>query len=602
MTRHLLNKFLLWAFALLTLPAAGQTNWIDEAETDWYDNNKDATEFTISTPEQLAGLAKLVNNRIEYFSGKIIYLDKDIQLNDTDGWESWETSAPAYTWTPIGGGTDDKLFKGTFDGQNHTISGIYIRNSFNYQGLFGYVNGGTIKNLSVTDSYIKVGDLVGGIVGRNNNGTVSNCSNSGTVTGTIAGAFVGGIVGWNDKGTVSSCSNSGTVTGESDNAYVGGIVGWNSNGTVSSCSNSGTVTVIGTVAGVYVGGIVGYSKGTVSNCSNSGTVTGGGAGVSVGGIVGHSYSGTVSNCYYLGQDGLQGVGNDEDNAGTISKNTEEYESGEVARLLDETGEIWGQDFDKGYPVPLGSLSKEEREAYKIYSVTLSYEGATETLYGNSDTPITPPTAPEGYIYTWEPALPATFGDLTDVTTFTATLVEEPDPEEPTEPTEPEEPDVPHITYYDVRFVQPNDSVNFDYRSDQVREGNTFSFSASAAEGYDPRTLVVEYRRGPVGIWREATLDTDGKYHIRANYADLYIRARVEPLNPTGVEAIGDEAVKVYTDNGAICVYTPSEERVIIVSMSGAVVRMDEQVGTRRYDLPKGIYIVRVGDEVFKVSN
>ena len=182
-------------------------------------------------------------------------------------------------------------------------------------------------------------------------------------------------------------------------------------------------------------------------------------------------------------------------------------------------------------------------------------------------------------------------------TAIVTKLPEPEPEEP----EPEEPDTPQITYYDVRFVQSNDSVNFDYKSDQVREGNTFSFSASAVEGYDPKTLVVEYRRGPVGIWREATLDTDGKYHIRANYADLYIRARVEPLVPTGIEQVGDEAIVVYADNGTICVYTPSEERVIIVSMSGAVVRMEEQVGTRRYtDLSDGVYIVRVGERSWKV--
>ena len=160
---------------------------------------------------------------------------------------------------------------------------------------------------------------------------------------------------------------------------------------------------------------------------------------------------------------------------------------------------------------------------------------------------------------------------------------------------------PQITYYDIHFVQPNDSVRFDYRGDQVREGNTFSFSASVAEGYDPKTLVVEYRRGPVGIWREAALDSDGKYHIRANYADLYIRARVEPLNPTGVESVGDDAIEVYAEGGAISVYTPNKERVAIVSMSGAVIRMEEQVGTHRYtNLPDGVYIVQIGERSYKV--
>ena len=173
-----------------------------------------------------------------------------------------------------------------------------------------------------------------------------------------------------------------------------------------------------------VGGIVGENYGTVSNCSNSGTVTGVANYVSVGGIVG--INGTVSDCFYLKGTCETGLGSG--SGGVTEKTPEEYKSGEVARLLDETGEIWGQDFDKGYPVPLGSLSKEEREACKIYSVTFTYtlpvEGAEEktiTLYGNSDTPLAAPeeTNVEGYAVTWEPALPETFG--TENPTFTATF-------------------------------------------------------------------------------------------------------------------------------------------------------------------------------------
>ena len=622
MTRHLLSKFLLWAFALLTLPAVGQEQTVWDGttvNTDWYNNNTGATEFTISTAAELAGLAQLVNNETEDFNGQTIYLDADIQLNNTEDWESWnENTTGLNSWTPIGRSAVGTYFEGTFDGQWHTISGIYINNEEeDNQGLFGFVTGGTIQNVNVAESYIRASRYVGGIVGYiEKASTVLNCSNSGTVIGTSeANAIAGGIVGYNNSSEVSNCFNSGTVkvigagTGPGYPS-VGGIVGYNyGSAIVSNCSNSGTVT--GTGDNACIGGIVGYSNFicAVSNSSNTGAMSGNSE--AVGGIIGSNTSyASVTNSYYLESTCEAGVGND---SGTVpseedmEKTEEEYKSGEVAYLLQDgqTEQIWGQDLDSGYPIPLGSLNEEARDDYVIYTVTFTYtvpgvEEETKVIqYGNSGTAITAPTvAPvEGYTFAWDKEVPTQFGAENMKITGTFTKDEEPE-----EPTEPEEPDVPQITYYDVRFVQPNDSVRFAYRGDQVREGNTFSFSASVAEGYDPRTLVVEYRRGPVGIWREATLDTDGKYHIRANYADLYIRARVEPLNPTGVEAIGDEAVKVYTDNGAICVYTPSEERVIIVSMSGAVVRMDEQVGTRRYDLPKGIYIVRVGDEVFKVSN
>ena len=312
------------------LAAWGQDVWDGTADVTWYKDSE--SSFEITTPEQLAGLAQLVNEGTEDFKDKIIKLDEDIRLNETSNWESWDdTNKPDNEWTAIG--TDAKLFKGTFDGQNHTISGIYISNSNDNQGLFGYVYDGMIQNLSVADSYIQARNYVGGIVGYNNNGTVSNCSNSGTVTG----SGVGGIVGENDA--------------------------------------------------------------------------------------------TVSDCCYMEKEGLQGVGSGSGTSINVELKTPgEYESGEVARLLDETGELWGQDFDKGYPVPLGSLSEEEREACKIYSVTFTYtlpvEGAEEktiTLYGNSDTPLVAPeeTAVEGYAVTWTPELPVTFG--TENPTFTATF-------------------------------------------------------------------------------------------------------------------------------------------------------------------------------------
>ena len=160
-------------FALVALTGLhAQTIWDGTADTSWY--NETSAEFEISTAEQLAGLAKLVNNG-NNFSGKTISLTADIVLNDTSDWEDWENSASTNTWTPIGNWPN--LFGGTFDGQGHTVSGIYINSENDYQGLFGY-NEGTIKNIGVTESYIKGEYSVGGVCGYNDDtGTFSNCYN-----------------------------------------------------------------------------------------------------------------------------------------------------------------------------------------------------------------------------------------------------------------------------------------------------------------------------------------------------------------------------------------------------------------------------------------
>lgn len=270
-------------FALVAFTGLqAQTIWNGTADTSWY--NETSTEFEISTAEQLAGLAELVNNGND-FSGKTILLTADIVLNDTSDWENWENSAPNNTWTPIGNSSNK--FSDTFDGQGHTVSGVYINSENKYQGLFGH-NEGTIKNIGVTESYIKGEYSVGGVCGLNNTlrGTISNCYNSGTV---IGNCYVGGVCGSDSYGTISNCYNTGTISG---NLEVGGVCGWKT-GTISNCYNTGTIN-----GDKNVGGVCGFSgDGSISNCYNTGTINGDSY---VGGVCGYNYSGTISNCYNTG--------------------------------------------------------------------------------------------------------------------------------------------------------------------------------------------------------------------------------------------------------------------------------------------------------------
>ena len=147
-----------------------------------------------------------------------------------------------------------------------------------------------MQNLGV-DGTVSGGEAVGGVVGINN-GTVTNCCNTGDVSGS---GYVGGVVGVTN-GTMTNCRNTGDVSGGSEGSLVGGVVGA-TNGTVTNCCNTGDVS-----GSDYVGGVAGYSNngGTVTNCCNTGDVSG--TNIAVGGVVGYSgYSAsTITNCYNTG--------------------------------------------------------------------------------------------------------------------------------------------------------------------------------------------------------------------------------------------------------------------------------------------------------------
>ena len=520
--------FTLFLFITLCtiLPAAGQTVWNGTVDTDWYTNGPETDgAYHISTAAELAGLAQLVNEG-NTFDGNTIKLTQNITFNENVLTESGELNGDGSNfkqWTAIGNNTNK--FKGTFDGQNHTISGIYINNNSDYQGLFGYVDGegATIQNLSVTDSYIKARNYVGGIVGFNYSYSYSE---------------------------VSNCSNSGTVTG-GDEAYVGGIVGYN--------------------------------------------------------------YGMVSNCYYLEKEGLQGVGGGSGTAPSddeMKKTSVEYASGEVVRLLDSDGDTWGQKLDgNSFPVPLSCLSEAEREACKIYTVTLSYGGKTETIYGNKDGVIEAPAeaiAPEGKIYMWNPELPYTIqGTETSPITITGTLQDK--PEEPTDPEEPEDPETPVIPdmpkYYNI-MVEECEGVTVETSTNVVREGQSMTFTIDIAEGYSAEDMTVKVKRSLFGYTEVIEPNNEGIYEIKNIYTDIYITIdgveEEEEEAPTGMEEL--EGAKVYAKDGSIYVQTPKQEQVQIISISGAVVKNETQVGLQRYDLPRGIYIICIGEERFKVRN
>ena len=297
--------------------------------------------YQIGSAEQLAKFRDKVNKGETDADAVLtadINLNPDMKIDEDGTVANGDDLDP---WIPIG--NSSQQYRGTFNGDGHTISGLYINSSSaNNQGLFGYVYGGTVKNLSVSGS-VSGNNYVGGVVGYNNEGRVENCHNIGEVSGTSN--YVGGVVGSNSfsAATVTNCYNTGKVSGSE---YVGGVVGSNSfsAATVTNCYNTGEVSGYS-----HVGGVVGgNSDSTVENCYNTGSVNGSGN-LYVGGVVGYnSDSGSVTNCYFLQQDpAIYGIGND--NMHTGATDVSDLTDQDQFKGWDFT-DIWRISQSLGFPV------------------------------------------------------------------------------------------------------------------------------------------------------------------------------------------------------------------------------------------------------------
>ena len=255
--------------------------------------------YYISSAEELKEFANKVNDDSGEYTDIDAELTADIDLSEICG---ENIGGQSVSWTPIGNSISGNPYEGTFDGNGHTISGLNIDSSTaDYQGLFGRVSG-TVQNLSVSGS-VSGNNYVGGVVGYNS-GIVTNCYN----TGEVSGNYVGGVVGYSSgdssaSASVTNCYNTGSVSG----SYVGGVVGYSSGGfsasaSVTNCYNTGTVTG----SGNNVGGVVGQNRASVTNCYNIGNVSGNNY---VGGVVGdNSIIGTVTGCYFLKGTAASGIG------------------------------------------------------------------------------------------------------------------------------------------------------------------------------------------------------------------------------------------------------------------------------------------------------
>lgn len=285
----------------------------------FYDGSgTESDPWQIKTADDYKQISKLFNANPETYGGKYYKQVADIEFGATDKYAALSSY--------VIGNTTNK-FSGKYDGNDKSLKNFRIVGTAANTGLFGYVNGLTVKNLTVENFEVSGTSQVGAIIGREDsvNGRVIGCT---TVNGSVVGnaGAVAGIAG-QSKGGFSRCVNeanvSCTVEGKNN---VGGILGYGASAlTVSECSNSGTIVGSGQATGGVVGKID-NKGGLVQNCFNTGSVSGGQAGAggiegvalskidacyntgsvtcsaaNVGGIAGSVIRGTVSRCFSKGK-------------------------------------------------------------------------------------------------------------------------------------------------------------------------------------------------------------------------------------------------------------------------------------------------------------
>ena len=294
MKKRIGSLLLILALCFTLLPSAAfaaetMDTWDGTADTSWYDENK--TEFHLQTAEQLAGMAKLVNDNTANFKDKTVYLDNDLDLG-------------GHEWISIGDGanTDVGSFQGIFDGQSHVVYNLYSHeglksenkdndNNLYRNGLFGAIYNATVQNLGIenADIVIPMNDTStygkGILVDWMTYSTIKNCYTTGSITGgSYIEKYIGGIAGFlNGNNSISQCYSTAAITGNYRGEYyaeqegglepmdcwdsLGGIVGASYTGqvTISDCWFGGEIVVNSIQA--PVGGIIGFGKGvSMVNC------------------------------------------------------------------------------------------------------------------------------------------------------------------------------------------------------------------------------------------------------------------------------------------------------------------------------------------------
>ena len=450
---------LMMVLGMLTVTASANEAdvWDGSTDTIFAGSGTASNPFQITSAAELAGLSINVNAGNAY-AGKYFKLMNDIVLNEGDA-TTWGDTAPARSFTAIG--TWTAPFGGIFDGDGHTVSGLYISVDADGQGLFGVVQGGTtIKNFALVNSYIeaKGGGATAAIVGQTNRTKSGDFTFEGLYTdATIiaTGSEVGGIVGniSNTQGDftcgtvyIKDCVFAGSITVNAGKNLCGGMVGNGRAETIeiSNCAFYGSISIGGkNAAGIYAGE-TGYY--TITNCISAGKVEAASNACAIATNSKNKASAdgerTVTGSYYLEGSAAAGATKNADgNDGITSFATISEVLGTAATVTVEG--FTKRENDVMLPTAVAIFAPSTTAKYfKEFTVTWkNHDGAvlaTETyLYGampeyKGETPTKADDENYNYLFNcWTPDLVP----VTEDTTYTAEFYRERKelPEEETEP-------------------------------------------------------------------------------------------------------------------------------------------------------------------------
>jgi len=273
-------------------------------------------------------------------------LDNSIDASETKDWDC------GLGFYPI------RCFEGIFEGNGYQISDLYIdRDNQAPIGLFGIVRAGEIRNLGVSNFYVRGFGGIGGLAGSNR-GNITNCYSTGTAIGRYLST--GGLVGSN-SGTISSCFSISELNGMSQ---TGGLVGSNGKSEIINSYARGTQRGFS-----RIGGLVGYNCwGTFTNCYSTGKIIGQ---YQIGGFIGYDEleGGIVNNSFWDVETSRQ-----EKSPGGTGKSTEEMKTKSTFTDVDWDFEvIWSinPDINDGYPYLLmgnpTSVSEEQTDEQELYN-------------------------------------------------------------------------------------------------------------------------------------------------------------------------------------------------------------------------------------------
>ena len=503
-------------------------------------------------------------------------------------------------------------------------------------GLVGYASYTEFDDCSAKAEVSATGHNIGGFIGEGFAASFTDCAAEGSVTGSWCCGGFAGIIWYNDA-KAEHCIADVNVTATDWN--TGGFVGsTGQNTSISDCVALGNVSNPITSPSTKLGGFVGSMDNSISiqNCRAAGTVQGGNEEHPAGGFIGAYSGGTLTDCSFDKEKnpGLNAAGEGNLDSGVTGEETAEV----LANICEDYfgghqySTEWTVDTEatcttsgskshhcercgaKGNVTEIPALGHQWGEPVYTWSEDNTTCTATRTCENNDEHSQTA-TATVTSEQTQAPTC-TEMGEMTYMATFTEEWAVEQTKTEGipatghhyvngycTECGQRDPNYVDPISYYNIYVENVCDGVEITTSKNVVREGGSISlYVEKDTANYTFDNFKVYYKRSYYGTWDELKEGTQpGEYPINNIWTHIYIKAQgaEKKEDPTGIESI--EGVKVYTKDGSLYVQTPQREQVIIVSMSGAVVMNEEQIGLKQYHgLQPGIYIVRVGDKAYKL--